>query len=36
MYTHVTVRDCQSFFGKHLPTIVLADKFVDRYGNMSI
>ena len=35
----VTVRDCQSFFGVDLPSIVLAkrfDKFVDRYGNTSI
>ena len=35
----VTVRDCQSFFGLDLPSIVLAkrfDKFVDRYGNTSI
>ena len=35
----VTVRDCQSFFGVDLPSIVLAkrfDKFVDRYGNTYI
>jgi len=35
----VTVRDCQSFFGVDLQSIVLArrfDKFVDRYGNTSI
>ena len=33
----VTVRDCQSFFGVDLPSIVLLakkfDKFFDRYGN---
>ena len=35
----VTVRDCQSFFGVDLQSIVLArrfDKFVDRYGNTSV
>jgi len=35
----VTVRDCQSFFGVDLPSIVLAkrfDKFVDRYGKTYI
>ena len=35
----VTVRDCQSFFGVDLPSIVLATrfaKFVDRYGNTYI
>ena len=35
----VTVRDCQSFFGVDLPSIVLAKtfyKFVGRYGNTYI
>ena len=39
MSSIVTLRDCQSFFGVDLPSIVLAkrfDKFVDRYGNTSV